>query len=246
MQTPFALHHCIKAGIREKTMQVKYGLMALGVIGISVLLPSAAVHAKADQNPAHKKRIVVTVKAGDTLEGIAKRYKRTYVQLFNANKRIENPDLIDIGDKIRIPHKKEKLRNRFGSYQAGGETPYVSVTASSNSYSAATPSKTVVRASSAGNTYGWGTCTWYAKQRRPDLPNMLGNGGQWVANAAARGIATGYTPRAGAIAEMPGHVMYVESVHKNGTITISEMNYNGGVGVVHTRTIPSRGIAYIY
>lgn len=101
-------------------------------------------------------------------------------------------------------------------------------------------------ASNAGNTYACGQCTWYAKSKRPDLPNRLGNGGQWVASAAALGFATGSTPRAGAIGEQPGHVVYVESVNKNGTVNISEMNYNGGVGVVNHRTVPASTFKYIY
>lgn len=101
-------------------------------------------------------------------------------------------------------------------------------------------------ANSAGNSYVWGQCTWYAKSKRPDLPNNLGNGGQWVANAAKYGYATGSTPRAGAIGEQPGHVVYVESVNSDGTVNISEMNYAGGVGVVHTRTVAASTFTYIY
>lgn len=101
-------------------------------------------------------------------------------------------------------------------------------------------------ATDSSNTYVWGQCTWYAKSKRPDLPNGLGNGGQWVAIAAAMGFATGSTPRAGAIGEQPGHVVYVESVNKNGTVNISEMNYNGGVGVVNHRTVPASTFKYIY
>jgi surface antigen len=100
-------------------------------------------------------------------------------------------------------------------------------------------------ASSAGNTYTKGQCTWYVKSRRPDLPNGLGNGGQWVANAAARGFATGTTARAGAVGEQPGHVVYVESVSGD-MVNISEMNFNGGVGVVHTRTVAASTFKYIY
>jgi surface antigen len=100
--------------------------------------------------------------------------------------------------------------------------------------------------SSPGNTYTWGQCTWYVKNKRPDLPNGLGNGGRWVANAAARGFATGTTPRAGAVGEQPGHVVYIESVNGNGTVNISEMNYNGRVGVVHTRTVAASMFRYIY
>jgi surface antigen len=104
----------------------------------------------------------------------------------------------------------------------------------------------VAVSSSAGNTYYYGYCTWYAKQRRPDLPNRLGNGGQWVANAAAQGYATGSAPRAGAVAETTGHVAYVESVNGDGTIVISEMNGPAGWGVVGTRTVPASQYRYIY
>ena len=66
-------------------------------------------------------------------------------------------------------------------------------------------------------------------------------------NAAAQGYATGTTPRAGAIAEMPGHVAYVESVNGDGTLVISEMNGPAGFGVVGTRTVPaSTYFGYIY
>ena len=34
-----------------------------------------------------------------------------------------------------------------------------------------------------------------------------------------------------------GHVAYVESVGSNGSVTVSEMNYGHGPGVVTTRTI---------
>lgn len=49
---------------------------------------------------------------------------------------------------------------------------------------------------------------------------MLGNGGQWVANAAAQGYATGSTPQIGAIAETAGHVAYVEAVNPDGTVVL--------------------------
>lgn len=101
-------------------------------------------------------------------------------------------------------------------------------------------------AADTSNTYVKGQCTWYVKNKRPDLPNRLGNGGQWVKNAAARGFATGKTPKVGAVAEQPGHVAYVEAVNSNGTVKISEMNYNGGVGVVHERTVAASKFTYIY
>lgn len=102
----------------------------------------------------------------------------------------------------------------------------------------------------ASDTYVKGQCTWYAKKRRPDLPNRLGNANTWYVRAAAKGFPVGTKPRAGAVGATTqgalGHVAYVESVHKNGTVTISEMNYNGGVGIVHKRTVVASSFKYIY
>ena len=229
-------------------MNFKISLIALGAACSIVLLGAPGASAKpVDTAKKSEKVTTVTVKAGDTLTSIAKKHKTTYVRLFNANKHIANPDMIDVGQKIRIPRAKEKLRDRFDAYQApapayaaGGPAPVQAI------YYPQAQATTYSGGSVAGNTYGWGQCTWYVKNRRGDLPNSLGNGGAWVGNAAARGYATGSAPRAGAVAEIPGHVMYVESVNKNGTVNVSEMNFNGGVGVVNKRTIPASSARYIY
>lgn len=152
-----------------------------------------------------------------------------------------------MGDQVRIPREDEQLPDRYGELYVA-PVPAIGVQLNTSSTQSAQRSvPTTSRASSAGNSYYYGYCTWYAKQRRPDLPNRLGNGGQWLMNAAAQGYATGTTPRAGAIAETYGHVAYVESVNSDGTIVISEMNGPAGFGVVGTRTVPaSQYFGYIY
>jgi surface antigen len=67
----------------------------------------------------------------------------------------------------------------------------------------------------------------------------------WWANARAFGFPEGQTPAPGAImvagisAWSPwGHVAYVESVNRDGSFVVSEMNY-GRWGVVDYRTIRS-------
>lgn len=100
-------------------------------------------------------------------------------------------------------------------------------------------------ASTAGNPYARGNCTWYAKSRRPDMPNNLGNANTWVARARAQGIPTGLTPKAGAIAQRGWHVVYIERVNGDGTVFLSEMNYRG-LGIVSTRTVPANSFQYIY
>lgn len=103
---------------------------------------------------------------------------------------------------------------------------------------------------SAGNTYGPGYCTWYAKSRRPDLPNNLGNANTWYVRAQAQGWNVGLTPKKGAVATTTagwaGHVAYVEGVSLDGKyVTISEMNYRG-LYSMNTRTVYYTEFQYIY
>ena len=223
-------------------------LVALSVMSTLVLVGAPTAEARSGSTDKKTtKKVIVTVKAGDTLSSIAKKHKTTYVRLFNANKKIANPDMIDVGDKVRVPAKKEKLKNRMAALTQPAP-------ASTNNYTAAVPAAAASTStayyssggSSSGNTYYQGYCTWYAKDRRPDLPNMLGNGGQWTANAAAQGYSTGSKARAGAIAETPGHVMYVEKVYGDGTMLISEMNGSAGFGNVGSRRVPTSGHSFIY
>lgn len=233
-------------------MQSKLGFMTLSAIATLMLFSGTTAEAQEQTSTDKKEKepIVYEVIAGDTLSAIADKYTTSYIRLFNANDAIVDPNLIDVGNKIRIPTEHEQLPDRFGALPVPQQVAYsaaagpVSYAAPVTSQPAAT-SGYVARGSSAGNTYVWGNCTWYAKEMRPDLPNMLGNGGSWVANAAARGIPTGNVPRVGAIAEQPGHVAYVEAVN-GATVSISEMNYNGGIGQVHRREAPASMFRYIY
>ena len=249
-------------------MQLRTFLLTLGVVTAVSLTGAPTAEARSSSadkksktsDSKETKKVTYKVKPGDTLTKIAdkydKEYETTFVRIFNANKDIDNPDVINVGDKIRIPAKGEKLPDRFGELtkaaaasapapaqaQPAAAQPATTPAPATASYQAAyTP-----RGSSAGNTYYKGYCTWYVKERRSDLPNMLGNGGQWSANAAAQGIPTGSTPRPGAVAEQAGHVAYVESVNGN-MVTVSEMNAAAGFGAVSTRTVPADTFfSYIY
>lgn len=227
-------------------MSFKVTLAALGIIAsVSIFgAPSAFAETKS-----------VTINPGDTLEAIATAHGTDYVRVFNANEQIANPDVINAGDSVRIPSVDEQLPDRYGVY-AAALTTYVAAPAPASGVSNGTYGTAVAYQAAAvapvargvvpGNGYVWGNCTWYVKNMRADLPNNLGNGGSWTGNAAAQGYATGYAPRAGAVAEEPGHVAYVQSVNADGTINISEMNYAGGLGQVHTRTVPASNYSYIY
>lgn len=101
------------------------------------------------------------------------------------------------------------------------------------------------------NGYAYRNCTDYVAWKLKSLGvadnwvRGLGNGGDWYANAANKsGLSRGTDPAVGAAAVVPsstpgfggyGHVAYVEAVHSDGTITVSEYNYDL-MGDYHTRT----------
>ena len=101
----------------------------------------------------------------------------------------------------------------------------------------------------ASNPFTWGWCTWYAWQRTYDklgidLP-CWGNAKDWATEAQNAGWTVDSTAMADSIAVWTsspyidedgirrdyGHVAYVENV-EDGKIYISEMNFNGGFGVI--------------
>lgn len=189
------------------------------------------------------------VKKGDKLTLIAGQHSTTWQRIFAKNLNITDPNLLNVGDKLVIPEANENLPER-------GLSPQEEKVVTATNNKKTTRPKTKInrsngaqtgasRGSSAGNTYTAGYCTYYAKQRRPDLPNNLGNASTWVSRARAQGIPTGTVPRAGAIGQKGNHVVYVERVNGDGTITISDMNW-GGRWKITTRTVPANSHTYIY
>lgn len=75
------------------------------------VLGGQKAHAETNQQPKKQPKIV-NVRSGDSLSKIARRNKTTYPRLYDANPKIDDPDLIYVGDKIRIPGKDEKLKKR--------------------------------------------------------------------------------------------------------------------------------------
>lgn len=56
--------------------------------------------------------VIATVVPGDSLSSIAETYSTTWVRIFNANDSVANPDVINPGDKLRIPTAEEQLADR--------------------------------------------------------------------------------------------------------------------------------------
>lgn len=182
--------------------------------------------------------VVYKVIEGDNLTKIGTAHNVKWQRLWYKNKQIKNPDVIHIGDKITIPLAGEKLKTRSmpAVVRLPKATPGVSTSINADY--------------SGGNTYTYGYCTWYVKNRRgASLPNGLGNANTWYSIARAMGLAVGSTPRAGAVgtttAGAEGHVVYVERVNKNGSVYISEMNYEGW-GVKSYRITSASEFLYIY
>jgi surface antigen len=177
--------------------------------------------------------------AGETLTTVAENYGTTWQRLFYKNTAIVDPNIVAVGTEIVIPVTGEVLEERA---LPAPPAPRVATVVRTNSERAVQNSAPV---SSSGNRYVRGYCTWYVKNRRPDLPNNLGNASTWVSRAAAQGYSTGSTPVVGAVGQQGNHVVFVEAVHGDGTVTVSEMNWNGW-NVVSSRTVSAGAFTYIY
>ncbi len=85
--------------------------------------------------------------------------------------------------------------------------------------------------------------------RRMPFWGGRGNANQWPSSAQSDGIATGNTPRVGAVAIAYigpfGHAMYVEEVRDDGKIRVSEYNYNVD-GRYSERIVSASNLTYVY
>ncbi len=139
--------------------------------------------------------------------------------------------------------QEEQERQNQLALAAASRSVYTRDTATTtSSYSSSadyqgTNTTSVNTSGSNGYPYGW--CTYYAASRK-SVPSSWGNAGEWLSSAQSDGYSTGSSPSAGSIVvtgeSWYGHVAYVESVNGDGSITVSEMNYNGW-GVTSSRTI---------
>ena len=189
-----------------------------------------------EEKPEPPKPVVYLVKDGDNLTKIGTEYNVEWQRLWAKNKQLTHPDLIHVGDKITIPEPSERLKRDLPAV--------VSLPAKTPGVVAAKP------VYDGSNTYDYGYCTWYVKNRRgASIPNGLGNANTWYSRAAAMGMAVGTTPKAGAVGTTTrgglGHVVYVESVNKDGSINISEMNAPTW-GKTTYRTADASEFVYIY
>lgn len=162
--------------------------------------------------------VVVTVKAGDTLQSLASAYRSDAATISDFN-RLRDSQLA-VGTTLVIP---------------GGVGPdFPAPPAPSINYASVLYTNFHITIGAPVGKYPatgfpWGWCTWYVATRRP-VP-WRGNAIDWYSNARAMGYPVGSQPRVGAIivtTESPmglGHVAYVEAVYTDGSYLISEMHY---------------------
>lgn len=114
-----------------------------------------------------------------------------------------------------------------------------------------------------GGIHPEGECTYYVDNRRREIGaplenSRLGDAGSWVPKAKASGMSTGSEPRAGAVMVYDycqlnvscryGHVALVETVNDDGSVVVSEMNWDAH-NVVNYRTVSASDasqLEYIY
>lgn len=196
-----------------------------------------------EAKPVEPVMIKHVVAKNETLSDIAKANNIEWQRIFDKNITLVNPNVIEVGLELVIPTPDEQLTPR--ELPAPVVIPVVERPVSKTKTASTVTKTATTRGTSSGNGYVAGYCTWYVKNRRPDLPNNLGNASTWVSKASAQGIATGSTPAVGAVGQRGNHVVYVESVNGDGTINITDMNHKA-LYEITARTVSASDFRYIY
>lgn len=204
-------------------------------LNLSKPIETTLIPTKPVEPPKPPEPVVYLVVDGDNLTKIGTAYNVEWQRLWAKNTELTNPDLIHVGDKITIPEPSEQLSREIPATVA---------------LPATTAGVVPLRDYGGGNTYDYGYCTWYVKNRRgASIPNGLGNANTWYSRAAGMGMAVGSVPRAGAVGTTTrgglGHVVYIESLNPDGSTNISEMNAPVFGGVTY-RTASAGEFLYIY
>lgn len=233
------LKHKVQPGDTVGTLSSRYGISKNTIMWVNNLT-TENLRVGDTLQILPRDGIVYTVKSGDTLKEIARKYKASAAEITSYN------DLelsgIKTGLKIIIP----------GGILPENERPgYVAPLSGVGGYFGG------FRAGSVGNKYAYGYCTWYAYERRAALGRPVGSywgdAGSWRYSAImAGGYKVNQNPAPGAVlVELgsPGHVAIVESVASNGDVVISEMNNYayGGWNIISNRTLTAgQAAAYWY
>ena len=184
--------------------------------------------------------IVYTVKSTDTVESIVSKYGGNAEEIIALN----DLEVSGISEGMKILIKNGTLPTT--------ERPEYVAPAVQYYYTYLGNSSTRQNIQILGYRYGLGgpyvagQCTQWAWYNRQDLPSNLGNANTWAIRAAAAGFRVDRTPSAGAVFQTTsgwyGHVGYVESVNADGSIVVTEMNYNYRTFQLIRATIPASAV----
>ncbi|PNZ30465.1 N-acetylmuramoyl-L-alanine amidase [Staphylococcus rostri] len=171
-----------------------------------------------------------TVQPGDSLALIASKYGTSYQNIMNLN---------GLSGFLIFPGQKLKVT---GTAVAQTQTQTQSWNTPSTNYTSPVFNH--------DNRYDWGQCTWHVFNKRKAAGRPIStywwNANVWDDNALRDGYTVNNRPAVGSILQSDlgyyGHVAYVERINGDGSLLVSEMNFNGGVGVQTYRTIPSYSV----
>jgi surface antigen len=204
------------------------------------------------------------VRAGDTLSNIAESHQTTVQALVSDNK-IANPNLIFADQQICLPPAQaisvtnpDSVNNATGVTSTA--TPVISNVAEvSDNTTATTSNAAAVRGTY--NNFPYGQCTWWADQRYFQLHGVYvpwttnSNANVWTIRAAQYNWKISTVPTTGSImmlspgvegAFSDGHVAIVEKLLGGNSFQVSQMNWNGGVGVISYGTFTAEpGVYFI-
>jgi LysM repeat protein len=98
--------------MRLKALVASFALAAILAAGGSTAQAQSHQKNQTQAKKSVKKQVQVVVNEGDTLSSIANQYKTTFQRLYDANTNINDPDVILVGQKIRVPDASEQLADR--------------------------------------------------------------------------------------------------------------------------------------
>jgi N-acetylmuramoyl-L-alanine amidase len=225
--------YTVQPGDTVSSIAQRFGITSDSVKWSNNLTSEAvALGTKLTLPPSGVSGIVYTVKAGDTVESLASKYKASADQITAYN----DAELAGLqpGEQIIIPNGQiqQAATRGTGTFFGGGGGGFI--------------------AQYGSNGYDYGYCTYYAAARS-GAPSNWGNANTWAYYAALSGWSVSSTPRPGAIAQTSrgylGHVAIVEEVSEDGSqIKYSDMNGVSGWGRVgYSGWVPSSNFEhYIY
>lgn len=93
-------------------MKALTGLICAAAVMAAMFGADTAFAADKKANETKTKEVYVTVNEGDYLEKIAGEHNTTWVRIYNANENIADPDIITVGQRLRMPAADEQLVER--------------------------------------------------------------------------------------------------------------------------------------